>query len=218
MKKMTPEQLAPFFEGLEIIEYFDGAEARLANMNHELAMERLLKSHSGFMEFLKVDPSDKSMWNSRCEWPWLETNVEKAKEAMAKGDIQHTALRFFWIGQLVARLSLPTWNENDDLMDKKMDSVKKKAARMRGFDAIREIRSDIELEARQIAESLWASDTEKELLIGYVADVVIGDLHLKWDEKDKETAKKIPKNATMRKWLRLIAPEYATAQRRPRKN
>lgn len=196
---------------LEIMDYSDEAEADLVLWDNRIAMEKLLAS---YREYLAAGRP--SQMNKRIEWRYLADNLDKAEEALANGDIQHVALRFFWIGQIVAKLSLPTWEEWSHLIEKAMNASKSNRARMSGIAGIRETASDMKEEARQIAKELWAADTEKELFIGEVADLVINELHAKLD---KETAKKIPKtNATMRKWIRPVAPGYATDPGRPVKD
>lgn len=72
---------------------------------------------------------------------------------------------------------------------------------------------EIKALSRQLANEFWAEDHSKQVRIGAMAKRVFEALCA-----DKKDGQFVPKEKTLRTWLKDVAPEYATAKGAPRRS
>jgi hypothetical protein len=181
--------------------YSDESEAGLVQIDNRIVMEKFIAQ---YREYLAALPRLKK--ESSIEWSYLATNLDKAEEALATGDIQHAALRFFWVGQCSSITRLPTWKGHIDLLDKAMKRAEQKRKQERGIRSSTKSKRGLQDLAREIAKEYW--DAGSKLRIGAMAQQIYADL---FSMNDEEIRKHIPERPeTIKDWIRSVAPAWAS--------
>ncbi len=153
----------------------------------------------------------------RPEWEWLVRDLEYAECSLAKGDMHAACSAFYQVGILAAMFGDVTTKQRNFLFELAMEAL----ARRWPLDERNSYKKVVKKFAQQIAKRNWEADTDRNIRIGEMTQIVWAELV---DEKIPADTRNIimealPNSADgLRKWLSPVAPDYAKKSGRPSKN
>ena len=148
--------------------------------------------------------------DKRPEWGQLLEEAELAVDAFSPLDLHRLCWRFFGLGQLTQRLTDESNEEKIKSTQEFLESLElANIARKTKFNTdLRNAMKKFVIEkTRQMAAELWEADIEQEYRIGEMAELVFK--HLRSTESAKFVEFLPKKAASLKLWLKPVAPEYA---------
>lgn len=106
--------------------------------------------------------------------------------------------------------------QQSELTGRLSELTTEKQKRVSGLTDTNQARTRLKAKALSMAKADWANDLTQQIRIGAMADHIISKLNIIVSDEENYTLlrKNIPKKDGMKKWLREIAPEYASRKGR----
>jgi hypothetical protein len=161
----------------------------------------------------------KASGDSRSEWNFMTAHANQALEALEKGKIDIACREFFHLGEVSDSINrIP--QEDTEYAFELMEAHRIRTAPLRSKVIFAKY---LKHTAQKLAQENWQSDTDQQIRISEMADIVWGKLYeritTEFSESTRESAlEALPDLPVgLRPWLRELAPDYAKKPGRPRK-
>lgn len=141
-------------------------------------------------------------------WRNLKACTDDAAIAVAEGNTARIAMAFYKLGMAVEEMDHPTRQHLSDFHEFYIDTTNTDLRRQRNFELKAQKSRSVKEQIQDEAKALFEADTDEELRTGYVSQLL--------EDQAGELAGRNLTPATVRGWIREIAPEYAKKGGRPK--
>lgn len=149
--------------------------------------------------------------NNDPRWRELIAATGAAEAALTYSEPAQIAFYFYRLGKAVEAFENFSPDEKAEYMKARLTVMKQDRPRFQREAAQKTLRKAVQ----SIAAEIWEADTDQECRIGDVAGIVRDDRDMQ--NLADRLGISIPKDQAIREWLREIAPAYASAKGRPKK-